>query len=459
MNHKIITSAGFGNSGSSAATNFFEEFDNVKCIGSSNFECTFIHEPDGLMDLAIALKEGHRLKVDLAVKRFIRLSEKLQNDIYRNYFNGQFLNITKDYLKSLNLISWNGGWHRADEGTTRSYKDIIRQTAASECYAKKARKSSYGLYESDSWRPHYVKYTQQFFSDYSTTNSEFDKQFITKTKEYLNNLFDACDPDNKFEYLLFDQLLPPNATANYIQFFSFIKVVVIDRDPRDLYFANKVFWGNRFFPSDTAENFSNWYSQTRKCKLHNLNSGILHLYLEDFVFNYEATCKLVYTFTGLTSRKHTKKRTLLVPENSERNTRLWEKYTFTDIEYSDKMTADIKYIEKTCKNFCYANFPMEKPKTTKGISFIIGNAINDADYLITVNRFSFFQKVQFFITSVRHLFFRTNIIKACNWIKTSKLLSIKQKIFAICKIAIFLISLPFELIFILLKSLIDSIII
>ena len=161
----------------------------------------------------------------------------------------------------------------------------------------------------------------------------------------------------------------------------------------------------------------------------------------------------------MTSRKHTKKRTLLVPENSERNTRLWEKYTFTDIEYSDKMTADIKYIEKTCKNFCYTNFPMEKPKTTKGISFIIGNAINDADYLITVNRFSFFQKVQFFITSVRHLFFRTNIIKACNWIKTSKLLSIKQKIFAICKIAIFLISLPFELIFILLKSLIDSIII
>ena len=76
---KIITCTGFGNSGSSAVTDLLSEFNNIIII-PHDFECTFIHETDGLYDLECAIKEGHRLKVDLAVKRFILLSINLNNE-------------------------------------------------------------------------------------------------------------------------------------------------------------------------------------------------------------------------------------------------------------------------------------------------------------------------------------------------------------------------------------------
>ena len=54
---KIITCTGYGNSGSSAATDFFSEFSNVQLV-PHDFECTFIHEADGLYDLEKAIEEG-----------------------------------------------------------------------------------------------------------------------------------------------------------------------------------------------------------------------------------------------------------------------------------------------------------------------------------------------------------------------------------------------------------------
>lgn len=450
MSHKIITSAGFGNSGSSAATNFFEEFDNVKCIGSSEFECTFIHEPDGLMDLAKALFEGHRLKVDLAVKRFISLSENLQKDMYKNYFGGNFLKYTYEYIESLGFCKWNGGWHRADEITIFSFKDKLRKKAAFLEFNKTARKSSYSLYEKDSWRPNYIQYSTQYFKDFSLIKETSKNSFTNITKAYLNRLFDACDPNNNFEYLLFDQLLPPNATEEHFKYFDFIRVVVIDRDPRDLYVGNKVFWGNRFYPSDNCELFCNWFRQTRNCKSI-LNKYIVYLMIEDFIFDYDNTASLLYKFTGLSQKMHFNKKNILIPEKSEINTRLWLKYNFSDKTFEKQLNDDIKYISKQLKEFCFTKYN-GKITNIKTQNFIIEKAIKQADNLFSCEKLSFSEHLSFLINSIIHDSCNINLVKSINWLNEQKDQSDKLKLFGYLKITVYCFTCIFELIYLLIKN-------
>ena len=458
MNHKIITSAGFGNSGSSAATNFFEEFSNVKCIGSSLFECTFIHEPDGLIDLANAFFEGHRLKVDLAIKRFIALSEKLQADTYRSFFNGQFLNITLEYLTNLNLIIWNGGWHRSGEFTDKSYKTKLRKKAALVSYENLAKKASYNLYEADTWRPHYVPFEKQNYKNIPLADKNAVKHFISLTKKYLNTLFDSCDPENEYEYLLFDQLLPPNADERYTMYFDNVKVIVIDRDPRDLYFGNKVFWGNRFFPSDTPENFCNWYLQTRYCKNYN-NPNVMHLMIEDFIFNYEITCSRLYAFTGLKAKKHKKKLSILQPKKSEINTRLWLKYTFSNEQIKNKFNSEISYIEKRLKKYCFNEYSFNITESPKEVNFIMENAVLESDRFVLLDKLSLKNKISFLVNSLYHDFHDINLIKTVNWSKTIRINTLKKKILFFIKMFLYILFLPFEIIYLFIKNIIDLFII
>lgn len=415
MPHKIITSAGFGNTGSSAATNFFEEFDNVKCIGSSEFECTFIHEPDGLYDLAVALKEGHRLKVDLAVKRFLALSKSLQDGGYKNYFNGKFLEYTIEFINSLSPCVWKGGWHRAGELSSLSYKEKLREKTAGLEYKRLAASSSYNLYEADTWRPQYVQYRTQYYKNTSKEQSTRKDSFVKFAKQYLTKLFDECDPENKFEYLCFDQLLPPNAGEEYFTFFDYIKVVVVDRDPRDLYFGNKVFWGNRFFPSETPELFSKWYKQTRLCKKSTTSKNILYINFEDFIFNYDKVESELCTFSGLNKKNHTKKFQFLIPEKSEQNIYLWKKFIFNDKAFQNKIADDISLIEKELKNHCYKNYPYPTEIPVKSQEFIIENAITQADLLITKKHFTFTDYSHFIINSIKNIFCNLKLIHAIQW--------------------------------------------
>jgi hypothetical protein len=110
----VINCTGYGGTGSSAATDILREFKTVKNFGENEY--TFLHEPDGLADLENALLEGHRLKVDLAVKRFLSLNKKLSETTeYKMAFNGRFYDYAEDFIKSLELIKWKGYWYRINE--------------------------------------------------------------------------------------------------------------------------------------------------------------------------------------------------------------------------------------------------------------------------------------------------------------------------------------------------------
>lgn len=309
---KIITCTGFGNSGSSAATDFFSEFDNVEIV-PHDFEFTFIHENDGLFDLECAVREGHRLKVDLAVKRFILLVKNLNEKEYSKYFGDKFIEYTRDFLEDAIGCKWEGWWHRVNEMEPLSFRQrsVLRYIALNF-----EKEYNYSLYENDKWNPQYLPPTNEYY--------ESDiKNFLICAKKYICRLMETLNCNHK-EFLVVDQLLPPTNAELYFHYFDDLKVIIVDRDPRDYFFANNVFWGSRYIPSFDLNTYILWFNETRS--LVHESSYIKKIYLEDLIYNYDIVTADLINFSKMNKSHWINKKRFFVPEKSETNTKLFCKY-------------------------------------------------------------------------------------------------------------------------------------
>ncbi len=340
---KIISCAGFGGTGSSIVTDFFREFSNVYSVGGNGLEFFLLHEPDGIKDLENALVEGHRFKVDFAIKRFKKLIENLNyhnpsGPNYKEFFNGKFLKITNEYLDSLGIIEWQEGfWHRIFEGNENKVYRFIKNLRF-----QKHVKKYYSLYEPDDWKPMYTGYATQYYCNITR------EDFILKTKTYLIKLFSEIKTDA--EYLLFDQLFPPAATE-YMDYFDNAKAIVVERDPRDLYFANKVFWGLGFIPFKDIDTFIGWFKNTRNTIKESENVCLVKF--EDFLYETEKTTKKIINFIGIDQKNHNKTNTFFFPEKSITNTQLYRKYVLENTSIQNRMLSNINMIETNLKEYLY----------------------------------------------------------------------------------------------------------
>lgn len=350
---KILSCAGFGNTGSSIVTDFFSEFSCIKVVGGSSFEFGLLHEPDGIRDLENALVEGNRLKTDLAIKRFIKLVNVLNENNpsgpnYKDYFSNHFLEYTQDYLKDLNVVCWsNGWWHRIyDEADRKGIREKINFQIERINFSKKINSKNYSLYETNSWNPSYVEYVTQYFCKVEKTD------FKNVTKKYLQRLFLELAKDN--EYLLFDQLFPSNVDNEYLEYFDFAKVVLVDRDPVDLYFMNKVFWGSGYIPSEDVKTFIHWYKATRD-NIHS-SANVLKINFEDMIFNTEKTQKLLCDFIGIDIVQHDMPNTYLFLDKSITNTQIDKRVYLTSKDYAEKIDSDLQLIRHELNKYIYS-FP------------------------------------------------------------------------------------------------------
>jgi hypothetical protein len=399
----LLTSTGYGNTGSSAGTNILEEFNCVKSCNNSEF--SFAHEPDGLADLENSLKEGHRLKTDLAVKRFLKLSNQLGKEPHYNHtFNGKFEQFAVDFIDSVIKCSWDDGWwHRAFEADEFSRKNIYRRRMAKEAYNIYLKNALYDAYEPDGWRPHFIPGIKEYYSNFIDDN---DKEiFISKAKLFTDKLLHETDKSNKYKYILLDQAIPPIAPFQYTQYFTDPKVLVIDRDPRDLYILNKAIWGTGYIPSSTVAQFINWYSITRKLREKELNDNSLILFMqfEALVYDYDDSLQKIMEFANLSECDHKKKLEHFNPELSKANT---QKFLF----YPD-LYADVRKIEKELGEYCYSFHEIPQNITKK--YFIIQNVVNKVSNIQHTGKIPVdLKKYAFFIFYRSSCFYRTmNILK------------------------------------------------
>lgn len=332
--HKVITCASYGGTGSSVVTDLFKEFDN--CYSAGDYEFRFLQDYDGVSTLENALLNNyHRMNSDIAIRRFKKIIDYHSGNAvfkrYEKFFKGNFKRISYEYIDSLIDISWKGYWeHHAIEtnGFNRffSYKIYPR---IKRIFKSKSEK---GFVMQPPKKELYFSYPVDRFYD--------------ATKKYTRQLCSVVDPEHKYDNLVFDQLVPPYNISRYLNYFDDLKVVVIDRDPRDLFVINETRWKESWIPSHDVDKFIKWYKLLREPQKHELEDPkrILRLQFEDVVLNYEENLAKILNFLEVDPKHHIEKKTYFNPAVSINNMGLYKNY---------KDMEKIKQIERELPEYCF----------------------------------------------------------------------------------------------------------
>ncbi len=333
---KLFTTASYYGSGSSAITDLLSEYDSIKALDSS-FECRIAYDMFGLSDLEYYLVENnHRHNSSTAINMFLRLcgiyglNRRIRFENYTSFFPN-FKQCVDAYIKELAPMGYKGG----------SHVDIYMKSDLFILLLK-LREWIYHKFHKFTTTNDDSTWTSKGITPYGSELGKFDYHitypidtFLDATHRFTENLFKSVDMGEK-EYLMIDQLVPPSNTMRFIKYFKDLKVICVDRDPRDIYYNEKKFWKGGIAPYD-PKLFVEWYKATRQHKLTEKDDKkrVMRIEFEDLIKDYENMCHKIESFLGLSSDMHIAPKSKLNPNLSIKNIKKWEndKEELVNIEY------------------------------------------------------------------------------------------------------------------------------
>lgn len=319
MNPTFISVSGFGYSGSGAVLDLLKEFEFIDVI--DNFEFQIIYFPDGILDLENKLLYNHNrfYDGDIAINRFLQLVNSMDRS-YNSRFGNKFKNLSRAYIQSLIATEFNSYWayDYYHLSTIRFY--LLKLVGKLKC--KKI----------------FLKYILKNRPIYISINPT---GFVDKTKKYLSDICLELSQD-KSEFIVFDQALPPNYPEYSFKFFDQAKAIVVDRDPRDLYIYSKLNNIN-FIPTSSVDKFIIWYRENLKKEVRTESDLVLQIHFEDLIYNYLETVKRIVNYCNL--GKHREKKVYFNPSISIKNTQLFLKHK--------QFLMDVKKIERELSDFLF----------------------------------------------------------------------------------------------------------
>lgn len=305
---KKVTCVSYHNSGSGAVDDFLREFDGIQ-FAPSDVEARFLQDPDGVSDLEFNLVENwHRLNSDFAIKRFKKFA-KYYNHTYSLIFGAEWKRQTDLYVQKLIEFSFPGYWH-ADVRIQSELSQLVYlfRRAMSKLAPKRKRKT-----------PDY-NYYPNLISYYSKPDPN---QFYQITREFCENLCKAICKDGT-DYIVLDQCVSTTNIARYLNYINDLKVIIVDRDPRDLYIQGTR--GRTHVLPHDPERYAKQYIGMRSTLDAELqNPNVIRIQFEDLIYKYEATTSRICEFLELDPSKHIHKKKFFNPDISIQNTRIWEK--------------------------------------------------------------------------------------------------------------------------------------
>jgi len=342
---KIITNASYYGTGSSAVTDLLSEYRGIKAL-DSNFECRIAYDIFGISDLEYYLSENsHRHNSSVAINMFKRLcgiyglDKYIRMENYPFYLGENFQKLVENYLNKFIVGTFNGGSH-ADIYMKSNLK-IFGIKMQNYIY-NKLHKHKLTIDDSTWATKGVTPYEKEVKKCIYNIAFPCDK-FIQYTKEFTNSLFEKFD-DGSINYLMVEQLVPPSNTMRYVRYFDGIKVFCVDRDPRDIYYNEKMFWHGGVVPTNPSL-FVKWYKATRAHKKTESDDPniIMRLQFEDLILNYEEVVSELENFLRLDPSSHIDKLSKLDPRKSIRNIGRWKR--------DSNIYNDIRIIEEGLKEY------------------------------------------------------------------------------------------------------------
>lgn len=324
---KKIACCGYHISGSGVIDDLFREFDNV-FQGSYEAESTFLKDPDMVSDLEHHLVENpQRMYSGVAIKRFEK-SIKARARNFHHIFGNNWERISFEYAKSLIKIDYQG----------YTVNDLYLMSSFA-WWSRLVRKGLNLVFMPKSKR---YKWNHNYFPSAHTYHAVLsESEFLQKTQKYVDNLCDAMSDGTK-EYIMLDQLIPPSNPERYMRYVKDLKVVIVDRDPRDIYIQH-ILSKDHVLPKDPYE-FCVVYRDNRVIT-GNIPDNCMFVKFEDMIYNYEESIEKIIHFVGIDVSHHINKKEHFNPAISIKNTKLWEKHP--------EFSKDICIIEKELSDYLY----------------------------------------------------------------------------------------------------------
>lgn len=337
MQNKIVITAGYSGTGSSAATDLLSEIEDYD-INNGDFEYVFMHCPNGVFDFEDKVLSGNNMiRSDEAIHSFLSCMKDLydKKDFwisgYKDNISVDFLKYCEEFIEDLNPIKIKDTYWYYQENPInfRMKSKYLYKKIVEKLMLHKVRIQKPLIYKDVSFV-------------YPT-----EEEYYGAAKKFLEKIFNSLGLQN--HNLVLDQfILPQNLYRLNRYMDGDYKVIVVDRDPRDLFIVNKYYWTKTHLIVPYANDVRDYCKQYRlvreRQKLYD-DAHILRINFEDLIYRYEETVKKVYEHLGVTEEQHIRKRQVFNPDISINNTQL-----FLNEEYR---LDDIKVIERELKEYLY----------------------------------------------------------------------------------------------------------
>lgn len=343
----VVAVTGYHGTGSSAVLDLLAEYEGCSEGGLRSYEHVPFYFPNGLFDLEHKLLLGndpHRS--DEAIKSFRKAMYELdQNNFgwmgtYHQYFGNEFKENVDEFLNNITQFECEGLWYnyykRGDFSPVKFLKDCVKTVLPNkQIIGEFGRKN-----------PELVK--QKIEISFVTP-----EEFFANAKVFVKKYINMINRDNAPTLLIDHLLFPHNAYQTDKYFDDDFRLIVVDRDIRDLFVLCKYIWAQMGFeppyPTD-AQEFLKHRINMKRAEQRTDNPHVLYINFEDLVYKYDETVAKIEKFVGLTPEQHLHPRTRFIPENSINNTQ--------NFLIEKEWENEVKIFE-TQKDEIY-NFPFER---------------------------------------------------------------------------------------------------
>lgn len=349
MNKKInVAVTGYYCTGSSALIDLLKEYDNVEIASPVNgdYEHMVFYSPGALYDLASILlgENSCPYTSDMAMNRFIDAAKRLnENDFgwygsYQKYYGNKYMEAVNEFVNDI------------------SYKKERQSAAHTEKICFSIGKAIFQIGTKIIYkRPITVLGRKYVFDDKPSYFSVPTKEEFSKaSKKYTTSYIEMCS--KQAEINVFDHLIWPQQSFTLDTYMpDDLKVIVLQRDPRDVYLLNKYYWhkppistANPYYPTNTADFIEEW---KRTIILDTDSERVLFINFEDMIYDYDATVKKIEIFLNIEQKHHIRQYSEFEPERSIENTQVFQ--------LSDVWKKEVCCFDEQLKEYLY-RFPYER---------------------------------------------------------------------------------------------------
>ena len=339
----FVNVSGFCSSGSSAVIDLLKEF---KGFYVPDAEIRFLRDPYGISALEESLvRNWDLINSSAAISDFMEIMRKSARPKglflpmgfgLKEKISKDFLRITDDYINQL-----------------------VDFTYKTDYYHYKFKKS-FLKYQLDRYRwaierlsKGKLKVTNRNIATCYFAHPTQD-QFNTATKAYIDALFEQKVKEGNFTHVVLDQAVSVSNPDVIHRYFNNAKLIIVDRDPRDMY-CDDVNWGDNMDDNYETREAAERYVLRAKAQRENIkpDADVLYLKFEDVIINYEETRKKICDFLGINVDDHIAKGRYLKTEVSIKNIGIWRKFY--------PMCKDaIDVLETQLDNLCYDSSSLYK---------------------------------------------------------------------------------------------------